>query len=87
MNGSDPGNLRERNVRTVGEFFARLEAMDIHGFVGLWAEDGVQEMPFARKRLDIFSPIPISAALNVGHKSVLCSYRHALSFVLTTGGV
>jgi hypothetical protein len=71
----------------VGEFFARLEAMDIDGFVGLWAEDGVQEMPFARKRLDIFSPIPISAAHNVGHKSVLCSYRHALSFGLTTGGV
>jgi uncharacterized protein len=47
LNWSDPGNLRERNVRTVGEFFARLEAMDIDGFVGLWAEEGVQEMPFA----------------------------------------
>jgi hypothetical protein len=59
LNGSDPGNLRERNVRTVGECFARLEAMDIDGFVGLWAEDGVQEMPFARKRWDIFSPISL----------------------------
>jgi collagenase-like PrtC family protease len=29
----DPGNLRERNVRTVGEFFARLEAMDVDGVI------------------------------------------------------
>lgn len=39
--------IRERNVRIVREFFARLEAMDVDGFVGLWADDGVQEMPFA----------------------------------------
>ncbi len=39
--------MRERNVGIVREFFARLEAMDVDGFVGLWADDGVQEMPFA----------------------------------------
>lgn len=44
---TEAGSPRERNVKTVGEFFARLEAMDVEGFVGLWAEDGVQEMPFA----------------------------------------
>ena len=32
---------------SVREFFAALEAMDIPRFLALWAEDGVQEMPFA----------------------------------------
>ncbi len=31
----------------VSGFFSALEAMDIPRFVELWAEDGVQEMPFA----------------------------------------
>src|SRR5919112_2851007 len=39
--------LCERNVGVVEEFFARLETIDVEGFVELWAEDGVQEMPFA----------------------------------------
>lgn len=31
----------------VKEFFAALEAMDVERFLKVWAEDGVQEMPFA----------------------------------------
>lgn len=31
----------------VREFFAALEAMDVERFLKVWAEDGVQEMPFA----------------------------------------
>jgi len=38
---------RGRNLETVEAFFARLEAMDIGGFVGLWDENGVQAMPFS----------------------------------------
>jgi ketosteroid isomerase-like protein len=33
--------------RAVREFFAALEAMDIPRFLRVWADDGVQEMPFA----------------------------------------
>lgn len=47
MTEKDASTLRERNVAVVEEFFARLEAIDVDGFVELWAEDGVQEMPFA----------------------------------------
>lgn len=34
-------------VATVREFFAALEAMDIPRFLNVWADTGVQEMPFA----------------------------------------
>lgn len=39
----------ERSVEVVERFFAALEALDVDSFVELWAEDGVQEMPFAPK--------------------------------------
>lgn len=34
-------------VEGVREFFAALEAMDIPRFLEVWAEDGIQEMPYA----------------------------------------
>lgn len=37
------------NMQVVERFFTALEALNIDGFVELWAEDGVQEMPFAPK--------------------------------------
>lgn len=40
-------NQRRVNRAVVESFFSRLEAMDIPGFVALWAEDGVQVMPFS----------------------------------------
>lgn len=38
---------RTRNRRIVEDFFTRLEAMDIRGFVSLFDEAGVQEMPYS----------------------------------------
>jgi ketosteroid isomerase-like protein len=38
---------RDENRRTVERFFASLEAKDIGAFLALWAEDGVQVMPFS----------------------------------------
>lgn len=40
-------DLRERNKQVVRRFLGALEAMDVEGFLDLWAENGVQEMPFA----------------------------------------
>jgi hypothetical protein len=37
--------------------------------------------------LSVSSAFPISTAHNVSHKTVLYPYRHALSYILTTGGV
>lgn len=49
-NDADARNPREGSAEEVVErFFATLEALDFDGFVELWAEDGVQEMPFAPK--------------------------------------
>lgn len=44
---SPEDTLRERNRQVVEEFFAALEAMDVPRFLEVWAEDGVQEMPFS----------------------------------------
>lgn len=38
---------QEKNRAAVERFFERLEAMDIKGFIEVWDERGVQEMPFA----------------------------------------
>lgn len=43
-NGAD---RTSRSIAAVREFFAALEAMDIPRFLAVWAENGVQEMPFA----------------------------------------
>lgn len=40
-------SVREQNARVVEEFFAALEAMDVERFLAVWAEDGVQVMPFS----------------------------------------
>ena len=40
-------DLNERALAGTREFFAALEAMDIPRFLKVWAEDGVQEMPYA----------------------------------------
>lgn len=46
--GAPPADAeRARNRQVVEDFFAALEAMDLERFVGLWAEDGVQSMPFS----------------------------------------
>jgi uncharacterized protein len=37
---------RARNRRTIAQFFARLEAFDLDGFAALFADDGVQVMPY-----------------------------------------
>ncbi|GAB4460607.1 MAG: hypothetical protein OHK0029_24890 [Armatimonadaceae bacterium] len=45
-----PTNRAEQDARAIAgtrEFFAALEAGDIPRFLKVWAEDGVQEMPFA----------------------------------------
>jgi len=39
--------VRAATLATVEAFFVALEAIDVEAFVALWAEDGVQEMPFA----------------------------------------
>lgn len=44
---SDTDAERRKNFETVEAFFARLEAIDIEGFIALWDENGVQEMPFS----------------------------------------
>jgi ketosteroid isomerase-like protein len=41
-----PGAV-DPSVDRVREFFAALEAMDIPRFLAVWADDGVQEMPYA----------------------------------------
>lgn len=54
--GEDQATTRERSLSRTREFFAALEAMDVPRFLNVWAEDGVQEMPYAPpgfpKRLD-----------------------------------
>lgn len=40
------GTLREINKQIVCKFLQYLEAMDIESWADLWAEDGVQEMPY-----------------------------------------
>ena len=47
MREPNVGVRAERSMGIVEEFFARLEEIAVEGFVELWAEDGVQEMPFA----------------------------------------
>lgn len=44
---SNSDSERQQNRTTVEAFFARLEAMDIAGFVELFDENGVQQMPYA----------------------------------------
>jgi ketosteroid isomerase-like protein len=44
---SNEANARRENKAVVENFFARLEAMDIPGFIALWDEAGVQLMPFS----------------------------------------
>lgn len=40
-------DLRAANRDVVRQFLARLEARDVDGFLELWHDDAVQEMPFA----------------------------------------
>lgn len=40
-------NRSAQDRAAVVEFFAALEAMDIPRFLAVWADDGIQEMPFA----------------------------------------
>lgn len=40
-------DTQQETTGTIEQFFDRLEAMAIEGFLDLWADDGVQEMPFA----------------------------------------
>jgi ketosteroid isomerase-like protein/dienelactone hydrolase len=46
----------DQSLSGIREFFAALEAMDIPRFLAVWADDGVQEMPYApgafARRLD-----------------------------------
>lgn len=39
--------MRDRNQKVVRDFLALLEAKNIQAWIELWAEDGVQEMPFS----------------------------------------
>ncbi|CAA9332550.1 hypothetical protein AVDCRST_MAG94-1979 [uncultured Leptolyngbya sp.] len=38
---------RERNQKGVKDFLALLEAKDIDKWIELWADNGIQEMPYA----------------------------------------
>ena len=46
MNNTD---LRETNKKIAHEFLRLLETMEIKAWADLWAEDGIQEMPYAPK--------------------------------------
>lgn len=46
-NSTEIAGDRERAIETVRRFFDALDAIDIDAFLELWADDGVQEMPFA----------------------------------------
>lgn len=46
MNTSSETTLRETNKNIAREFLRLLETMDIEAWADLWAEDGVQEMPY-----------------------------------------
>jgi ketosteroid isomerase-like protein len=39
--------MREANRQVVEDFFAALEAKDLNRFLAVWADDGVQIMPFS----------------------------------------
>lgn len=39
--------IRDRNQKVVKDFFALLEAKNIEAWIELWADDGVQEMPYS----------------------------------------
>lgn len=47
MDAPNPSKTRQRNQDVVRQSFDRLAAQDVAGFLDLWAEDCVQEMPFA----------------------------------------
>lgn len=49
MQAQDPENvsLETANRAVVEAFFTALEAKDLDNFLAIWAEDGVQLMPFA----------------------------------------
>ncbi len=47
MNDADKDAVQNDALNGVREFFAALEAADIPRFLKVWAEDGVQEMPYA----------------------------------------
>jgi uncharacterized protein len=44
---SDRQKRNQEALKGVKEFFAALEALDIPRFLNVWAENGVQEMPYA----------------------------------------
>ncbi len=44
---TDADTLREQNIALVQQFYDLLEQKDIDAWAQLWAEDVVQEMPFA----------------------------------------
>lgn len=39
--------IRDRHQKVVKDFLALLEAKNIDAWIELWADDGVQEMPYS----------------------------------------
>ncbi|HEY9844969.1 MAG TPA: nuclear transport factor 2 family protein [Candidatus Caenarcaniphilales bacterium] len=52
---------RERNQQGVKDFLALLKAKDFDKWIELWADDGIQEMPYAPPGLP--APIEVKTAI------------------------
>jgi hypothetical protein len=64
---------RARNRRVVERFFRALEAKDLAAFLDVWADDGVQVMPFAPKNFP--SRLEGKAAIRTQYGSLPENYR------------
>jgi hypothetical protein len=67
-------SARARNRRTVERFFHALEAKDLTAFLDVWADDGVQVMPFAPKNFP--SRLEGKAAIRTQYGSLPENYRY-----------
>jgi hypothetical protein len=65
---------RGRNRRAVERFFHALETKDLTAFLDVWAEDGVQVMPFAPK--DFPSRLEGKAAIRTQYGNLPANYRY-----------
>jgi len=65
---------RARNRQVVERFFQALEAKDLTAFLDVWAEDGVQVMPFAPKSFP--SRLEGKAAIRNQYGSLPENYRY-----------
>ena len=65
---------RARNRQAVERFFQALEAKDLTAFLDVWAEDGVQVMPFAPQNFP--SRLEGKAAIRKQYGSLPANYRY-----------